>query len=194
MRFFPALPILGAWLALAGFTSAADILELKSRITHPPEMGEVLSFDVSSPLGEFTFRPPLGWKLEANAAARRFTLHSPAYDAHLEVRFAGVNPALTPELKPEDLDQQVAQRFPGASIREHLTSFTSVASGPAFDLDWRAAQGLRVAVRFALVPCPRGTLEFCLTTSPEKFQELLPVMGAVLTSFAKAPEPEKPGR
>jgi len=186
MRLFLLPCILVARLTLAGPALAAKAtFQLKSRITYPPEMGEVRCYDITSSLGQFTFRPPADWWLEVKAKACQFTLHSPKDDAHVEVRLAGVNSALSPKPDHDALRRQVLERYRGARVIEQFPVFTSVSQGQAFAMVWNPAKGVRTAIRLALVPCPGGTLEFCLTAAPDAIESHRHVFSALLTSFCE---------
>lgn len=154
-------------------------------------MGEVLWYDVVCGKSQFTFMPPVDWRLETRLAARSFTFHTRGYDAHVEVKFAGANRALTPKIDLPALRAQILERFPRATLREDFDCFTGIGRGRAFDLDWKVAQDTPIAVRMVLVPFPGGTVEFCLTTSPAKFAETQQVLGAILTSLSKPATLEK---
>ena len=180
----PLKGLLFLLFALAGSPlAAAPALQVTTQTESPPETGEITVFTVHSPLGEFAFRPPKGWRLEVDVPARQLFLHSPDDTSHLEITFAPPNPALAPDAATNALREQVTARFPGAVILEEFSAYTAGLAGPGFDLRWQPAKGVTSAVRLAFVPRPAGTLEFRLTSLPDQFAAVRPLFGAVLTSF-----------
>ena len=119
-----------------------------------------------------------------SSSAQRLSFERAALQA-AQAQWADEKKKLTE--RSEALTKQVATRFHDSTIHEHFISFSSVAPGQTFDLEWKPSTSVRLATRLTLVPCSGGTLEFSLTTSPEKFKDLQQVLGAVLTSFAKSP-------
>jgi hypothetical protein len=183
------LGLLASLLFTRPALAAKDVFELTTRTTRPPEMGEVTWYDLSSRLGDFSFMPPPGWRLQVNKAAKRFSFQAPNLDGQIEVVFAGVNPALLPTPDQEALKQQAQDRFTNSTVREQFTCHTSGFPGHAIDVDWKPAKDVRMAVRLVQVPLPGGTLEFCLTSPPDKAASYRYVLGALLTSFsASAPK------
>ena len=161
----PLKGLLFLLFALAGSPlAAAPALQVTTQTESPPETGEITVFTVHSPLGEYAFRPPKGWRLEVDAPARQLFLHSPDDTSHLEITFAPLNPALAPDAATNALREQVTARFPGAVILEEFSAYTAGLAGPGFDLRWQPAKGVTSAVRLAFVPRPAGTLEFRLTS------------------------------
>ena len=171
-------------LALLGVARLVHgAFELRSRIIEPPEMGRVLCYDLFSELGNFSFRPPAGWRLELDAPGRRLTLHSSEYDVHLEVRLTGTNAALLPKIDDAGLRRYVLDRFSQAEFLEQFECFAGIGAGQAFDLDWRPAKDVHSLVRMVLIPSAHGSLEFCLTSVPGKAADSRQVLAALMTSF-----------
>jgi CheY-like chemotaxis protein len=180
--------------ALAGpLVLRAQPFDLVTRAERPPEMGEITVCDLTSPLGGFTFAPPPGWRLQVERSAKLIKLSPADSKAQMELCLAGVNPALTPAVSPDALQKQVLKRFPEAKVVEQFTCSSAGYSGLAFDLTWKAATNVPLMARFASVPCPGGTLEFCLTTSPQEFPNYVPFFGAFLSSLSRASNPKAAG-
>lgn len=176
-------------LALAApWLPAAPAVQVTTRVAHPPEMGEVTSYVVTSPLGAFTFPAPKGWRLELDAPARQIFLHSPDDTIHLEATFAAANPALAPDASTNALREQVTARFPKGEILEEFHAYTATLAGHGFDIMWQPFPGVTSVARCAFLACPGGALEFRLTTSPDKFSAHQALFGAWLTSFTPASE------
>lgn len=188
----PLLLLLG--LALAGpWLNAAPSLQVTSHVEHPPETGEITIYTVSSPLGEFSFLPPKGWRLQVDAPARQLFLHSPDDTSHLEITFARPNPALAPDASTNALREHILARFPAVEILEEFPAYTSGLTGYGFEIRWNPAPEVTSVARMAFVPRPAGTLEFRLTTLPTQFATIRPIFGALLTSFSERAAGTGPG-
>jgi hypothetical protein len=190
--------LLAPWLsAAAGLAllwvvapdAGAGPIDIETRVEHPPETGEITCCDVSSCLGQFTFVQPAGWRVKADKSTTRLVLQAPDFAANLEIVFAVGNPSPGGRVSLEMLRQQIAQRYAEAVILEEFTCYTGSHEGLGCDLSWKPSKAFRAMARIAFVPCPGGMLEFCLTTSPDKFADCQPVFGALLTSFSKSSGP-----
>ena len=173
--------LLGGWELASG-----EPFSLTTRTESPPETGEITCCDVSSPLGKFTFMAPRGWRVKVVGAADRLCLTSPDFTANLEIGFTAGSPNSTPKASTEVLRPQVLERFPGAAILEEFTCYTASESGLGFVLSWKLGKDARCMARIAFVPCPGGMIEFCLTTSPDRYPDCQPSFGTLLTSFSRS--------
>ena len=159
-----------------------------TRVERPPETGEITCCDVTSSLGQFTFVLPAGWRVKGDNSGTKLVLRAPEYDANLEIVFAQGGPEPAGRMSLNLLRQQVEERFAGAVILEEFACPTGFREGLGCDLTWKPSKSFRAVARLAFVSCPGGRLEFCLTTSPDKFKDYQPVFGAFLTSFSKSPD------
>ena len=191
LGFFLGGAVLPLAFAAAG-PPPGQFLELRTRVEHPPEMGELLCCDVASPLGKFTFVPPTGWRMQVNSSAQKLFLQARDGSAHLEVGFVRENPGAPAPTSTNALRQEVLARFLDANILDQYPCYTASLSGLTFDFQWKPAKEVHMAGRIAFVPCPQGKLEFCLTTSLDKFSVHQPVFGALLTSFAESSDQKAP--
>jgi hypothetical protein len=174
------------WLWAVAPDAGAGPIEIETRVEHPPETGEITCCDVNSCLGQFTFVQPAGWRFKADKSNTRLVLQAPDFTANLEIVFVLGNPSPGGRVSLETLRQQVGQRFAEAVILEEFTCYTGSHEGLGCDLTWKPSKAFRAMARIAFVPSPGGMLEFCLTTSPDKFADCQPVFGALLTSFSKS--------
>ena len=191
-RFF-AITLLPLLLGLASafrLPAAVPAFEVKTRVERPPETGTITCCDVICALGRFTFVVPAGWRLEPDRSARKLLLHAPDDTTSLEIAFTLKNPAFTTEISTNVLRQQVQARLPAAAFLADFPCYTASLEGLGFDVCWKPRPNVDSAARLAFVPCPRGALEFCLITTPERFRAGQSVFGAVLTSFSQASEPD----
>jgi len=78
-----------------------------------------------------------------------------------------VSDASSYEMTSQTCRNLVLQRHPDAKIAAEFNLAAANHSGPAFDLQWTAG-GLERYQRVAFIPCQGTTLEFSLTSSPEK--------------------------
>jgi hypothetical protein len=187
--WFSAASILLLWLPTAKL-AAAGTFDVATRVESPPETAPITCYDVTSPLGAFTFVAPRGWRVEVDPIGQRLRFHARDESAHLEIAFCSAPAPRTGPLSTNALRQQVLGRFPQANILDQFPCYTASQSGLGCDVDWKPGPSLRAKTRFALVPCSGGTLEFSLTSSPEGFPNFQPVFGSLLTSFSRHPSRE----
>lgn len=182
------LPLLFG-LACASRLLAAELaFAVSTRTETPPETGTITCCDVTSAQGRFTFVVPTRWRLETDGPGRKLLLYAPDNATSLEIAFAPMNPALSPETSTNLLRQQISARLPNATFLEDFPCYTASMTGLGFDVRWKPRPSVDSAARFAFVSCPRGALEFCLITTPERMPAGQAAFGAVLTSFAQAPD------
>jgi hypothetical protein len=170
------------WIALHSVLRADDFFLQEQRVTGP-EMGEVVCYRLVCGTNQYSFMPPLDWRMQLERGQRRLVFQSPDRTASIFLAIAASNPALDPGADPELLGQELRQRFSRANFLEEFPCYTSSHSGRAFDLAWTTPSEVKMASRVAFFSAPGHSLEFTLTTLAGRIQNLRSVLGGLLTSF-----------
>ena len=149
-----------------------------------PEMGTITTGVLTIGQKSFLFMPPVGWQVEPDQGG--------------VVRLVGAERSLitirllrdtsVKEGAPaiEKLRQQAQSRVPGAKIFRETVCHTEAESGPAFDLEWRDAQGIAFGGRVVFVRVGEESFELSLITLSERFNGELTAFAGFLTSFQVA--------
>jgi hypothetical protein len=169
----------------AGLVSAADPISVSSRVTRPPEMGEVTWCDVRTKLGTFGFIPPAGWALQPKTAAGSVHLESPDCLTYIDIEFGLTRPAPANTNRIEVWRQTLGQIYDGASVVEDFPCHTSAYPGHAFDLVWSPGKDVQMASRTVMLSCPQGSIRLSLAAHPDKIRDAHHLFGALLTSFSR---------
>ncbi|MGA2177091.1 MAG: hypothetical protein ABSH38_19110 [Verrucomicrobiota bacterium] len=98
-------------------------------------------------------------------------------------------PAALP--KQEDLRNEVARKYPGASLVQSSVCFTDFGPGQCFELIRPVADGLTVRLRDAYVSYPEGSFEFTFTCNGADYDKEKLSFTRLLNSFRLQPEPAK---
>jgi hypothetical protein len=174
---------------LAGLSVlASDDFSICERRVQAPEMGEVLSYVLTSGGDSFSFVPARGWQIETSRDRHQVVLHSSEKDATLSITFEPQNAALQPKAEPGLLRQQILDSFPNARIVEEFPSYTSSHTGRGFQVQWAAGGRVQMSSRLAYFATPVGSIVFKLTSMADRFHTFAPTLGSLLTSFQKLSE------
>jgi hypothetical protein len=171
------LALLYLWLPLEG----AEAFRLFSQPLSIPERGEVTSYALLTGNTRFSFLPPAGWQINANAEKREVTLLS--HDQIVGISFKIV---LDGAREKQDLDkwrQEVLRRYPSAKIVNESTCYSRDVQGVCFEFLRIASKKAKLSTRLAFVPFSDGTVEFLLTAPSEKSEDYTFIFANLLTSF-----------
>lgn len=128
----------------------------------------------------FAFLLPTNFRLNSTDATQ-VQLVTADYGCTLTV---GLLPNSSPQrLTPAAGRELLQTRFPSPQIEAESTLAAAGQSGPAFDLRRAGPGGITQAARVAYIPSRAGTLEFCLSTSPEKLSQMLGDLRFVMLTF-----------
>ena len=87
--------------------------------------------------------------------------------------------------------QLLMTRYPGSEVTSQFSLGAGGASGPAFDLRWKAQGGMSRRGWFGFMNSRAGLLEFDLVSSPDKFETVRPDFYFVLATFRQSDESGK---
>jgi hypothetical protein len=185
MSFFssPFLPSLQALLCLWLPLEGAEAFRLFTQPLSIPERGEVTSYALLTGNHRFSFLPPAGWQISANAEKREVTLLS--HDQIVGISFKIVVNGIAAREK-QDLDnwrQEVLRRYPSAKIVNESSCYSRDVQGICFEFVRIASNKAKLSTRLALIPFTDGTVEFLLTAPSEKSEDYTFTFANLLTSF-----------
>ncbi len=170
------------WLALMP-ASASEVFRLFSTGVTIPERGMVTGYTLISGEYKFSFLPPPKWNVEGNAEKKTVFLTGQDLGTVLRFRVVTRKSDEEPKTKVEQLRAVVTERFPQGRIIHEFECFTGGRKGNAFDLETTVSTNAVVATRLAFVPFDGGTVEFELTTQPQKLEQYHFTFNCLLTSF-----------
>jgi hypothetical protein len=145
------------------------------------EGGMVAELAIASGEQHFCIRPPVGYNLRVDRANQTLLFKSPDERSAVTVRLTADFPGQLPE--EEILRSKVLQEHPGSSLLQSSICATGYQPGQFFDLLRMPRADLPVRVRHVFVACPRGTIEFTLSTQNTDFDRLRFVLNRVLSSL-----------
>jgi hypothetical protein len=178
--FFPSLQaLLCLWLPLEG----AEAFRLFTQPLSIPERGEITSYALLTGNNRFSFLPPAGWQISANAEKCEVTLLS--HDQIVGISFKIVVDGIAAGEK-QDLDkwrQKVLRRYPNAKIVNESSCYSRDVQGISFEFERIASNKAKLSTRLAFVPFADGTVEFLLTAPSKKFEDYTFAFANLLTSF-----------
>jgi len=174
-------------ILLPNLLGAEDGFRLFTKPLEIPERGEVTSCVVIAGGKRFSFVPPERWSMKPDAVKKTVNLLPEDFGAGIRFKILPGQNEEQPELKAEQLRQQILERFPGARIVNEFKCFAGEKEGLAFDFERLAEKETPVSCRLAFVAFRGGMVEFELITSTKKFTNYQPVFGCVLTSFLIRP-------
>jgi hypothetical protein len=166
-----------------GGLQAAETFRIYTEPLKIPERGEVTDCVLWLAGRRFDFIPPPHWSVKPAAGQAGVNLVREDLSAGIRVRIRLAKGAEKPELKGETLRQRILARYPGARISPEFKCYTCGEQGLAFDVSLRAEKDTPVACRIAFVAFAGGSVEFELTSAPEKIGDNYHALGALLRSF-----------
>jgi hypothetical protein len=93
--------------------------------------------------------------------------------------------------KMEELRDQVAQKYLGASLVQTSPCHTSYATGCLFDLFQPAAGGMTIRIRDGFISFPKGSFEFTLSCDVRDYDQNRLSYAWLLNSFRLQAEPAR---
>jgi len=181
--------------ALAFFVAptlaAADDFRLFMETARGAEQSVVTNYVLVTEGRRFVFVPPPKWSVRPDAENK--TIHLLPEDLRAGIGFKVTLEQNTaqPELKPEELRQEILDRYPHAAITNEFKCYTSGAEGIVFDVRRLLEQKTMVSSRIAFVAFGGGKVEFELTANAERIADYHFVFGALLSSFRIEPAATK---
>lgn len=177
---------------------AADAFRLVRVPVLIPERGEVLGYLVTTGSDEIAFLPPPRWHVDANPEKQTIGLYTEDFGTAFQFHILP-HPTLSEQPpKAENWRGSVTNRFAEGKIIREFPCFSSAQTGVAFDVERPAAGDSIIITRLAFLPFEHGTIEFELTTRPEKLEQYHFVFNSLLSSMritARTPKPNPfPGR
>jgi hypothetical protein len=91
--------------------------------------------------------------------------------------------------KAEDLRDEVARKYPTASLVQTVPCLTSCGTGVMFDLFQPAAGNTTIRLRDAYVSFPEGSFEFTLSCDTREYDQNRLSFAWLLNSFRLQPQP-----
>ncbi|MEW6159510.1 MAG: hypothetical protein AB1813_18945 [Verrucomicrobiota bacterium] len=186
------LAMVGAWLSgWAGICYAADApkkpdFQMLTETIEIPERGSVPSYAILSSSLKFSFLPPPNWKMESNPLEKSITLTTPDFSTVLRFQIT-----TNQERKLPIWRQRIQEQLPEAKIVREFVCYTSGRQGMAFDCEQTLTNKFQAATRIAYIPFEDGTVEFQMTSSPDKLRQHHFAFGCLLNSFRIDPWPAK---
>lgn len=127
--------------------------------------GQTRRVFVTRGTNEFFFVVPQGMRVEVNPD--KVALVSADATYFLTFRILNAETA-GPGLANSGGRQFLLNQFPNAKVVEEFSRTAAGQTGPALELQYKAAGGMERAVWVALIPSAAGLLEFCLNADPPK--------------------------
>jgi hypothetical protein len=169
---------------------AANNFSVREQKVKAPEMGELLTYVLTSGTDEFSFVPPYEWRLTLEPERRRVVLTTRDRTANISIQVMDANLALKPKADPALLREQVQKRFSSARILAEFATYTSSHAGRGFDVSWTGPGDVQMESRTAYYATPNGSIEFTLTTRADRFKKYQNSLGGVMTSFQHVGSPQ----
>ena len=139
----------------------------------------------------FVFVQPPKWSVRPEAENKTVHLLPEDLRAGISFKITLEQNTAQPELKPQELRQEILERYAGAAITNEFKCYTSGAEGIVFDVRRLLEQKTMVSSRIAFVAFGGGTVEFELTANAERIADYHFVFGALLSSFRIEPAATK---
>jgi hypothetical protein len=175
------------------YNLSAEPFSLGSRTSDIPERGKVTFAILRTEKSETSFLPPAGWKADVDAKEKTITWTSPDYQSMIRLKIVENGGDQLSKPRVEELKEAVAQQFTDAKVKEEFPCFTSGAAGLGLDCEHVAKGQFVMASRLALVPIPKGSVQFNLTTPRDQFVKKQTDFNHFLNSFrienGKSPSP-----
>jgi hypothetical protein len=136
----------------------------------------------------FQVQPPLFYDTKIHQSEQSIVLTSENGTGVITIKastnYAGALP------KMEDLRDEVARKFPAASMAQGAPCFTAAGRGLVFDL-FQPTGNLTLRIRDAYVSFAEGSFEFTLSCDNQEYEKHRLDFSWLLNSFQLLPEPAK---
>jgi hypothetical protein len=132
---------------------------------------------------KFSFIVPQGFRLQGDPASGRFILSNADGDCSLSFAILGPMPADGSGLNTDLYRTLVLRQRTNAIIQREFSSHAAGKSGPAFDLQWKAAAEITQCKRSVFIPSSAGVLEFTATAGSTSFSKAQGSLGTILGTF-----------
>ena len=126
---------------------------------------------VTSGSNQFSFLVPHGYRFQGDPASGRLTLINREGNRSITFCIIGAPPPGTYEAMAEASRNLLLSRHPSAKILQQFVHHAAGATGPGFDLEWKAFGETFQRQRVVLLPTPAGLLELTATSSREGFPD-----------------------
>ncbi len=172
---------------MAPALALADDFRLFTETVRVPDLGQVTNYVLATEGRRFVFAPPPKWSVRPDAENKTIHLLPEDLRAGISFKITLEQNTAQPELKPEELRQEILERYPGAAITNEFKCYTSGAEGIVFDVRRLVQQKTMVSSRIAFVAFGGGRVEFELTANAERIADYHFVFSALLSSFRIEP-------
>jgi len=172
--------------------AVADDFRLFTETVRVPDLGQVTNYVLATEGRRFVFVPPPKWSVKSDSENKTVHLLPEDLRAGINFKIKLEQNSEKPELKPEQLREEILERYPGAAITNEFKCYISGAEGIVFDVRRLVQQKTMVSSRIAFVAFGGGRVEFELTANAERIADYHFVFGALLSSFRIGPSATKP--
>ena len=163
--------------------AVADDFRLFTETVRVPDLGQATNYVLVAEGRRFVFVPPPKWSVRPDAENKTIHLLPEDLRAGISFKITLEQNTAQAELKPEELRQEILDRYPGAAITNEFKCYSSRAEGIVFDVRRLVQQKTMVSSRIAFVAFGGGKVEFELTANAERIADYHFTFGAVLSSF-----------
>lgn len=136
------------------------------------------------------FIVPKGYFVRLDEANRQLRAIEHEDRCSITVRLLGITTNLVDlaagTLKPAAIKELVLERFPAGHITEEFALGAAGRTGPAFDVTWKNAAGLKLQSRLAFILTPAGILEFHLMTGGAEGEEFKYALNSLMLTLRVA--------
>ena len=171
--------------------AVADDFRLFTETVRVPDLGQATNYVLITEGRRFVFVPPPKWSVKSDSENKTIQLLPEDLRAGINFKIKLEQNSEKPELKPEQLREEILERYPGAAITNEFKCYSSRAEGIVFDVRRLLEQKTMVSSRIAFVAFGGGRVEFELTANAERIADYHFVFGALLSSFRIEPAATK---
>jgi len=137
----------------------------------------------------FELRVPKKFGAEINTASQTIVFTSVTGSSVMTLKMSTNYAGKLPKM--EDLRDEVAAKYPSASLVQTSPCHTSYATGFLFDLFQPAAGGMTIRMRDSFISFPKGSFEFTLSCDVRDYDQNRLSYAWLLSSFRLQVEPAR---
>jgi hypothetical protein len=134
----------------------------------------------------YSFVPPPGWRVSADATEKKLSFVSPD-NALITLHVIATRSENPIAVATGSLRNQVLDRYSAARFVEEMPCTTADGTGQAFDFLWSTGHGANFKTRFATMSAKGERIELVLTSKPETFPSHHYTFSSFLNSFQIRP-------
>lgn len=167
-------------VSVIGLAARGESLTLKEHSVTIPERGPVTAHIASFETNHFSFMAPPGWRVSSKPGSLAVVMIPADLATSISIHFltsAGVREAGRSEMAV------IMQRYPDATVGEGFPFHTGFGEAMGFDLQRKAANGVRMNSRVLYIFHPAATIELTLTSPTGEFLDHTARFSSVVSSF-----------